>query len=70
MNFWSTVLAVIVGFSIWYIFDAVVRAVVKALIEWLPEKRRERKIGFEEVGDRGKTVKGPTMRKIGFGAND
>jgi len=66
MTFWSMVLAVIVGFLIWDI----VWAVVKTLIKWLPEKRRERKIGFEEVGDREKTVKGPTMRKIGFGAND
>lgn len=66
MNFWMTVLAVFIGLVAWDIFSAV----VKALIDRIPEKKQERKIGFDGAESSGKTAKGVAMRKIGFGAND
>lgn len=66
MSFWSMVSAVFVAIVIWDIFIAV----VKALINWIPKKKQERKIGFDGAESSGKTTKGVTMRKIGFGAND
>ena len=66
MSFWSMVSAVLVALVIWDIFGAV----VKTLIKWIPEKKQERKIGFDGAESSGKTAKGVTMRKIGFGAND
>ncbi len=66
MSFWSMVSAVLVALVIWDIFGAV----VKTLIKWIPEKKQERKIGFDGAERSEKTVKGATMRKIGFGAND
>lgn len=68
MNFWMTVLAVFIGLVAWDISTAV----VKALIDRIPERREQkRRIGFEgaEVCEKA-DKKEVAMRKIGFGAND
>jgi len=68
MNFWMTVLAMFIGLVAWDIFTAV----VKALIDRIPERQEQkRRIGFEgaEVWEKA-DKKEVAMRKIGFGAND
>ena len=72
MSFGTTLLAVVVGIFVWDILQAV----MKALCAWISDKHhgrhpgKKRRIGFGDEEDADSDIKGATMRKIGFGAND
>ena len=69
MNFWSTVLACMLGFLLWDILISVIKVGARTFKDHMEEKTR--KIGFGDSDEPEKKSKtAPQMRKIGFGEND